>query len=100
MIKTHRLLLYWNNFHRWRCFMRSRLTVGLGIFLILLIIVALAAPAFIDVNRYRPQIETKLRDELGRDVSLGPMKLSLIPLAFRVEDAVIADDPQFGTDRP
>ena len=80
--------------------MRSKLIIGFGIFVILLIIVALAAPAFIDVNRYRPQIETKLREELGRDVSLGPMKLSLIPLAFRVENAVIADDPQFGTNRP
>jgi uncharacterized protein involved in outer membrane biogenesis len=80
--------------------MRNKLIIGLGIFLILIIIVALAAPAFVDVNRYRPQIEAKLRDQLGRNVSLGPMKLSLIPLAFRVENAVIAEDPQFATDRP
>src|SRR5262245_58658708 len=98
-MELHRLLLYRSNLHRWRCLMRSKFVIGLGIFFILLVILALAAPAFVDVNRYRPQIETKLREELGRDVSLGPMKLSLVPLAFRVENAIIEDDPQFGADR-
>src|SRR5262249_51979501 len=36
----------------------------------------------------------------GRDVSLGQMRLSLFPLAFRVEDAVIGEDPAFGKGRP
>src|ERR1051326_2849742 len=74
--------------------------IGLGILVVLLAIAILALPALVDVNHYRPQIEAKLRDRLGRDVQLGPMKLSLVPLAFRVENAVIGEDAAFHTARP
>src|SRR5437588_552550 len=74
--------------------------IGVGIFIILIVVAGLLAPSFIDVNHYRPQIESKLRDRLGRNVSLGPMRLSLIPLGFRVQNAVIADDAKFNTNRP
>ena len=80
--------------------MRSKALVGLGIVVILVVIAALAAPRFIDVNRYRPQIEAKLQDRLNRNVSLGPMRLSLIPLAFRVDNVRIDEDPKFVTGRP
>jgi len=74
--------------------------IALGVLVIILAIAVLTVPSLVDVNRYRPQIETKLRDRLGRDVSLGPMRLSLIPLAFRVENATIGEDPAFKTERP
>jgi uncharacterized protein involved in outer membrane biogenesis len=74
--------------------------IALGVLIIILAIAVLAAPSLVDVNRYRPQIEAKLRERLGRDVSLGPMRLSLIPLAFRVENATIGEDPAFKTGRP
>ena len=80
--------------------MRNKVIIGLGVLAILVVIALFAAPAFVDVNHYRPQIEAKLRDRLGREVSLGPMKISLIPLAFRVENAVIAEDPVFNSGRP
>jgi uncharacterized protein involved in outer membrane biogenesis len=80
--------------------MRNKALVGLGIIIIFVVIAALAAPKFIDVNHYRPQIEAKLHDRLNRNVSLGPMRLSLIPLAFRVDNVRIDDDPGFGTGRP
>jgi uncharacterized protein involved in outer membrane biogenesis len=77
--------------------MLKKALVGLGIIIILVVIAALAAPKFIDINHYRPQIEAKLRDRLNRNVSLGPMRLSLIPLAFRVDNVRIDEDPKFGT---
>jgi AsmA protein len=77
-----------------------KILIALSVFIIILAIAALAVPSLVDVNRYRPQIEAKLRDRLGRDVSLGPMKLTLIPFAFRVENAVIGEDPAFKTGRP
>src|SRR5262252_5623264 len=80
--------------------MRNKALVGLGIIIIFVVIAALAAPRFIDVNHYRPQIEAKLRDRLNRNVSLGPMRLSLIPLAFRADNVRIDEDPQFVTGRP
>jgi len=67
---------------------------------LIVLIAALAVPALVDVNRYKPQIEARLKEQLGRDVTLGPMGLTLIPLAFRVENAVIADAPEFETGRP
>jgi uncharacterized protein involved in outer membrane biogenesis len=79
---------------------RSRIIIGVGAVAILIFIAILITPAFIDVNKYRPQIEGKLSDRLGRHVALGPMKLTLIPLAFRVNDAVIGEDPQLNSGRP
>jgi uncharacterized protein involved in outer membrane biogenesis len=81
-------------------YVKKKVIIGLGVLVVFVVIALLAAPSFIDVNHYRPQIEAKLQDRLGRQVSLGPMRISLIPLAFRVENAVIAEDPAFGTGRP
>jgi AsmA protein len=80
--------------------MQNRVIVALGIVAALVVIALLALPSFIDVNHYRPQIEAELRQRLGRDVSLGPMRLSLLPLAFRVDNAATGEDPQFNTGRP
>jgi len=79
---------------------RRKVIIGLGVLVIFAAIAVLVAPTLIDVNHYRPQIERKLRDRLGREVSLGPMKLSLIPLAFLVQNAEIAEDPAFKAGRP
>src|SRR3954465_5552928 len=74
--------------------MRKALKIVAGL-LVLLVIVLLAAPFFLDVNRYHDRIQAELQKKLGRQVSLGTMHLSLIPFAFRVENAVIAEDPDF-----
>src|SRR4051794_4326751 len=74
--------------------MRKALKIFAGL-LVLLVIVLLAAPFFLDVNRYHDRIQSELQKKLGRQVSLGTMHLSLIPFAFKVENAVIAEDPQF-----
>src|SRR3954462_4783638 len=74
--------------------MRKALQILAGL-LVLLVIVLLAAPFFLDVNRYHDRIQSELQKKLGRQVSLGTMHLSLIPFAFKVENAVIAEDPQF-----
>src|SRR3954465_6623056 len=74
--------------------MRKALKIIAG-FLVLLVIVVLAAPFFLDVNKYHDRIQAELQKKLGRQVSLGTMHLSLIPFAFKVENAVIAEDPNF-----
>src|SRR5437660_4836705 len=74
--------------------MRKALKVFAGL-LVLLIVVLLAAPFFLDVNKYHDRIQTELQKKLGRQVSLGTMHLSLIPFAVKVENAVIAEDPNF-----
>jgi AsmA protein len=76
-----------------------RVVVAL-IVIILIVLGVLLLPRFADVNNYRPQIEARLRERLGRDVSLGPMTLSLFPLGFRAENVVISELPEFSTGQP
>src|SRR5947209_1233226 len=75
--------------------MRKALKVFAGI-LVLLVVALLAAPFFLNVNRYHDKIQSELQQKLGRQVSLGTMHLKLIPFAFRVDNAVIGEDPNFG----
>src|SRR5262249_53911414 len=57
----------------------------------------LAAPYFLDINKYHDKIQAKLQEQLGRPVTLGQMHLKLLPLSIRVESAVIGEDPDFKT---
>jgi len=49
------------------------------ILLSLLLVALLAAPFFIDVNTYKGQIEQKVEDATGRQLSIGNIKASLFP---------------------
>jgi uncharacterized protein involved in outer membrane biogenesis len=51
------------------------------------------------VNRYRGEVQAKLAERLGRDVSIGSIRGSVRPLGVRVENAVIGEDPAFPTGR-
>ena len=62
----------------------------------LLVLLVLAIPLFIDVNAYHDVIEGRAEDVLGRDVSLGKMKLSLLPFGVRVNDIAVAALPEEG----
>jgi uncharacterized protein involved in outer membrane biogenesis len=65
--------------------------------LFVIVIGLLALPALVDVNRYRGLIETKAREALGREVRLGEMKLSVLPvLGVRVDDISIGALPGEG----
>src|SRR5437870_5403988 len=80
--------------------MSQKALVLIGVAVVLLFIAVWAIPTLVDVNRCRPQIEARLEDQLGRDVSLGAIHLSLLPLGFRVQQLVIAEGPEFQTGRP
>jgi AsmA protein len=60
-----------------------------------IIVVLIALPLFIDVNSFRPKIESTVADAVGRPVSLGNLSLSVFSGAIRVDDVSIADDPSF-----
>ena len=77
-----------------------KLGITLAISVLVLIVAALAAPRFVDVNRYHDRIQAELSSKLGRQVSLGHMQLSLLPFSFRVDQLSIADDPKFQSARP
>lgn len=74
--------------------------IGIGIFIVLVVVAVAALPFLVDANRYRPRIQSELQARTGRPVSLGKMDLSVFPLAFRVENAVIGEDSAYPSKLP
>jgi len=65
-----------------------------GIVLVLFLIV-LALPLFINANQFKPTLETQLSSSLGRQVGIGDISLSIFSGGVTVSDVSIADDPAF-----
>ncbi len=55
-------------------------------------------PHVLDVNHYRPRIQAELQNRLGRPVTLGNIKASLLPPSLIAKDVVISEDPRFGAE--
>ena len=73
----------------------KRILKWIAIVIAILIVLALALPFFIDVNTFRPRIESELSTALGRDVTVGNLKLSLWSGSLAADNIAIADDPAF-----
>jgi AsmA protein len=67
----------------------------IAIVVVILIIIVIALPFVIDVNMFRPRIEAELTNALGRKVTVGNLKLSLISGSLAADNIAIADDPAF-----
>jgi AsmA protein len=66
-----------------------------GLLLSVLLVAAIATPFLLDANQFRPLLQTKLSAALGREVTLGGLKLSLFSGSVTASDVSIADDPAF-----
>ncbi len=66
-----------------------------GILVALLIVAAIALPFLINVNNFRPQIESNLSSALGRPVKVGNLSLSILSGSVEADQLSIADDPKF-----
>jgi AsmA protein len=62
-----------------------------GALLLLLILI----PFFVDVNAFRPKLESELTSALGRQVKVGNLSLSLFSGSVTADDISISDDPSF-----
>jgi AsmA protein len=60
-----------------------------------IVVILMALPVFIDVNSFRPKIESELTNAMGRQVTLGKLSLSILRGRVGVDDVSIADDPAF-----
>jgi AsmA protein len=69
----------------------------IGIIVFALIALAILLPFVVDVNAFRPKIESELSVALGRQVSVGNLHLSIFSGSISADDLAIADDPAFGT---
>ncbi len=66
-----------------------------GIVVAAVVVILIALPLFINVNSFRPKIESELTNALGRPVTLGDLSLSLFSGKVGVENVSVADDPAF-----
>jgi AsmA protein len=60
-----------------------------------LLLIAVMLPHLIDVNHFKPTIETQITDALGRKVEMGNISLSIFSGGVSVDNVVISDDPSF-----
>jgi AsmA protein len=70
----------------------------IGIVVVLLLLVAITLPFLINVNSFRPKLESALTEALGREVKVGNLSLSILSGSVSAEDLSIADDPAFSKD--
>ncbi len=68
-----------------------------GIVIAVLIVVVLVLPFVVNVNDYRPRIESELTNALGRNVTVGNLSLSLWSGSLAADNIAIADDPSFSS---
>ncbi len=73
----------------------KKLLVGVLAVLIIIVGGIVALPFIIDVNSYKPQIEAKAKEALGRELKLnGPIKLTLWPnIGLETTDVRLANAP-------
>jgi AsmA protein len=70
----------------------------IGIVVAILLVVAIALPFLINVNSFRPKLESALTEALGREVKVGNLSLSILSGSVSAEDLSISDDPAFSKD--
>jgi AsmA protein len=66
-----------------------------AIVIAVLVVVVIALPFLINVNRFRPQIQSQLSSALGRQTGVGDLSLSILSGSVVADDITIADDPSF-----
>src|SRR5215475_10429360 len=69
----------------------------IAIILAILIITVIVLPFVITVNSFRPRIESELTNALGRQVTVGNLRLSFWSGSLAADNISIADDPSFSS---
>ena len=73
----------------------KRIAWIVGTVIAVLVLLLIALPFVVDVNSFRPKIETELSSALGRKVKIGNLKLSLLSGSVTADNLSISDDPAF-----
>jgi AsmA protein len=74
----------------------------LRVFAILAVTLAVIAgvlPFLIDADAFRPPLESRMTEAVGRDVKFGHLKLSLLTGSVVADDLSVAEDSAFGAGR-
>jgi uncharacterized protein YhdP len=71
----------------------KRLLRWIAIVVAIIIVLILVLPFVINVNDFRPRLESELTNALGRKVTVGNLSLSLWSGSLAADNITIADDP-------
>ena len=75
--------------------MRKKLWIAAGSIVVLLLLIALVLPLFINANTFKPMLERYLTGALGRKVEIGSIQLSVLTGSVSVDGFSVADDAAF-----
>ncbi|HWY08839.1 MAG TPA: AsmA family protein [Candidatus Acidoferrales bacterium] len=67
----------------------------IGIVVVAIIVILIVVPFLIPINKFKPTIESKASEALGRKVQLGNLSLSLLTGSVGIDDVSVSDDPKF-----
>jgi AsmA protein len=68
-----------------------------AIVVVVLLLLVVIVPFLIPVDKFRPTIEEKASQALGRQVQLGGLSLSLLTGSLSAQNLSVGDDPKFST---
>ena len=73
----------------------KKLWIILGSLVALIIIVVLAIPFLVNGENFRPMVESKAKEALGRAITIKQMNVSLLKGGVVLDGVSVADDPAF-----
>ncbi len=79
--------------------MRRVITV-VSILVVAIVVLLILGATLLNVNRFRPRLQTELQNKLGRPVTLGELHLHLIPFSIKVDGVTIGESPEFPSGHP
>src|SRR5947199_6190402 len=68
-----------------------------GIVVAVMLLAVITLPFLVNVNSFRPRLESELSTALGRDVKVGNLSLSILSGSVAADNLSIADDPAFSS---
>src|SRR3981081_3870057 len=74
----------------------KRILKWLGAFLAIVLVDVVSVPFLINVNQFRPTLESELTPRLGREVKRGNLQLKILTGEVAADDLSVAEDPAFG----
>ncbi len=75
--------------------MKRKVLWAVGAVAAVLLLIVVLLPLFFNAERFRPQVESTLSQNLGRQVKIGSLSLAILSGGVEAKDISIADDPAF-----
>ena len=74
---------------------KKKVLIIVGVIFGVFILAALILPFLVNVDKLRPEVQTQASAALGRQVTIGELKLAIFSGGVTAKDISIADDPGF-----